>query len=135
MKARIYSHKLGVKKQQARQARHAGDRRRFYRAFVTSSFRARCRELAYAYESDETRGAEFREKLDKPKADGGFVTLEATVKDAERLWWEHSPAYQPCRQTAKLSTESVSERQSWRPWRQGNKRRGTTKSESYGTRG
>ncbi|CAH1266647.1 Hypp3473 [Branchiostoma lanceolatum] len=74
-----------------------------YRTFVTNNFPARCRKLAYAYESDEPWGAEFREKLDKPKADGGFVSLEVTVKDAEleRLWWEHSPAYQPCRAVAK----------------------------------
>ncbi|CAH1271058.1 Hypp4549 [Branchiostoma lanceolatum] len=50
---------------------------------------------------EESWGAEFREKLDKPKAEGGFGTLEAALKEAERLWRENSPAYQGYRSVAK----------------------------------
>ncbi|CAH1271059.1 Hypp4550 [Branchiostoma lanceolatum] len=72
-----------------------------YRAFVTKSARCRSRKLVFAYESEEVWGTEFREKLDKTKAEGGFGTLEAALKEAERLWRENSPAYQGYRSVAK----------------------------------
>ncbi|CAH1264803.1 Hypp3065 [Branchiostoma lanceolatum] len=72
-----------------------------YRAYVTKSVRSRCSKLVYAYEAVETWGAEFREKLDKPKEDGGFGTMEATFMEAERLWREYSPAYKRYRSVVK----------------------------------
>ncbi|XP_019641892.1 PREDICTED: uncharacterized protein LOC109483342 [Branchiostoma belcheri] len=77
-----------------------------YWAFVTKSVRCRCRKLVYAYEAEEAWGDEFREKLDKPKPEGGFGTLEAVLKEAERLWRENSPDYRGDRavsQPGKLS--------------------------------
>ncbi|XP_019616431.1 PREDICTED: uncharacterized protein LOC109463953 [Branchiostoma belcheri] len=72
-----------------------------YRTYVTKSVRSRCSKLVYAYEAVEPWGAEFREKLDKSKGDGGFGTLEATFMEAERLWREYSPAYKRCRAVVK----------------------------------
>eukprot|EP00058_Branchiostoma_floridae_P016418 XP_002601906.1 hypothetical protein BRAFLDRAFT_86390 [Branchiostoma floridae] len=72
-----------------------------YEAFVTKSVRCRLRKLVHAYEAEEAWGTDFREKLDKPKAEGGFGTMEATLKEAERLWREYSPAYRPYRSVAK----------------------------------
>jgi len=72
-----------------------------YRRCVTKSVRVRCTKLVFAYETQEAWGAVFREKLQKPKDEGGFGTLEATYKDAERLWREHSPDYKPGRSVAR----------------------------------
>jgi len=57
-----------------------------YGAFVTKSVRCRLRKLVHAYEAEEAWGTDFREKLDKPKAEGGFGNMGATLNEAERLW-------------------------------------------------
>ncbi|XP_078620825.1 uncharacterized protein LOC144887459 [Branchiostoma floridae x Branchiostoma japonicum] len=72
-----------------------------YRRCITKSVRVRCTKLVFAYESTDEWGAVFRQNIQKTKAEGGYGTLEATFKDAERLWREHSPAYQRCRSVAR----------------------------------
>eukprot|EP00058_Branchiostoma_floridae_P003581 XP_002589069.1 hypothetical protein BRAFLDRAFT_120890 [Branchiostoma floridae] len=71
-----------------------------YHRCVTKSVRVRCTKLVFAYESTEEWGVVFRDNVQKRKAEGGYGSLEATYKEAERLWREHSPAYQRCRSVA-----------------------------------
>ncbi|KAI8497643.1 hypothetical protein Bbelb_242950 [Branchiostoma belcheri] len=64
------------------------------------SVRVRGTKLVFAYESQKDWGAVFRDNL-KPKAEGGYGALQATYKEAERLWREHSQTYQSCRSVAR----------------------------------